>query len=224
MFILPVGAVNVGRPYAAYQEAVAFGMAETTSFAVEAAAVLAAANARAMEVGSTISSVTAVAQDIARDGTARAIRQVLAVVNPADTLLDFIAKVRADFLPFDPKSQPTLPGETGEFAVDMNVPSTHLSIEELPVALAALAYGGGDFIKTLRAAVCYGRDCDSIAGMAMGLFGGIHGVRAIPESLRDACNASNQRDYTAMAASFASTIRGIVAVDVAEMERGRGSV
>jgi ADP-ribosylglycohydrolase len=89
------------------------------------------------------------------------------------------------------------------------------SIEELPVALAVLSYGRGDFVRTLRAAVLYGRDNDSIAGKACGLLGAMHGTGIIPESLRTASNQANKRDFAAQAEEFTGVVRAIQEKDQA---------
>ena len=217
MFIWPVGAANASDPRAAYQEAAAFGSAESHSFAVESAAVLAAAYAAAFGNQPTPASVIAAAQSVARDGTAAAIDAVLKATDPADDLRTFIARTRAAFLPFDHKHS-HIPLESGTRMSDVNHPSPSLTIEEPPIALAALKWSGGDFLKTLMASVFYGRDCDSIAGMACGLAGAIGGVNAIPAVLRTASNAANRRDWSASAAEFAATVGDVFARDRARFQ------
>jgi ADP-ribosylglycohydrolase len=103
-------------------------------------------------------------------------------------------------------------------------PSRVASIEELPVALAALRYGNGDFLRALRAGVCYGRDCDSIAGMAGALFGAIHGVDAIPLSLRQEADRANRRDFGELAARFAKVVSAILTADMVRFSRRVQSV
>lgn len=74
MWMMPVGAVNAGDPEAAYQEAVAIGLAHNESFAVEAGGVMAAAYAEAFAREATRESVVRASLAVARDGTADAIR------------------------------------------------------------------------------------------------------------------------------------------------------
>lgn len=221
MWTMPVGAVNAGDPQGAYQEAAAMGGAHNESFAVEAAAVLAACHAAAMAGGSA-REVVETALALAQDGTGMAIRAAVEAVDVQADLPAFIAQVRRAVEPFDqrvthaaddhPLMTPTGPSELGR-------PSRIKSIEELPVALAALAYGDGDFIKTLRAGVCYGRDCDSIAGMACGLFGALHGAEAMPASLREASAEMNKRDFGALAERFMGAVRAIGEADAARLQR-----
>lgn len=208
MFIWPVGAANAGDRRAAYQEAAAFGSAESYSYAVEGAAVLAAAYAASFAADATVDGVITAATAVARDATAGAIKSVLQATNPSDPLDVFIARTREAFLPFDHKSS-HIPLELAGRMPDANTPSPHLAIEEVPIALAALKWSGGDFLRTLKAGVFYGRDCDSIAAMACGLAGALGGVESIPSSLRTASDAANRRDWAAMAANFTDTLRHI---------------
>ncbi len=220
MYIMPVGAVNAGDSAGAFREAIAIAMAETDSYAVEAAAVLAAAYAEGFAQDSDIGTVCACARTAARDGTQDAIESALAAARAGDDLPTFIRNVREAVEPFDPKTANAPGGGRG----NADQPSRLLSIEEVPVALAALVYGDGDFIKTIRAAVCYGRDCDSIAGMACGLYGALFGTSAIPAPLRAACDRANRRDYLQMAGVFEGAIRRIHEADVASCKRKSGSL
>ncbi len=223
MWMMPVGAVNAGWPEAAYQEAVLIGSAHNESFAVEAAAVMAACYADAFATDATVDSILRVAEQLARDGTGNAIRAACGAVNVSDDLATFVARVRAAVAPFDQREGHTSDDEP--LAVeksggsDIGRPSRVASIEELPVALAALRYGAGDGIKTLRAAVCYGRDCDSMAAMALGLLGALKGVEVIPSTLRAELDRENRRDFAAMAAQFDDAVRAIWKRDRLRFER-----
>jgi ADP-ribosylglycohydrolase len=227
MWIMPAGAVNAGDPEAAYQEAAAIAQAHNESFAVEAAAVLAAAHAEAF-AGTSSEAVIAAALRLARDGTRTACAAAVAATDPGDDLPVFIHKVRAAVAPYDQRTEHTTDDQPlavvrPGMVSDIGRPSRVMSIEELPVALAVLAYGAGDFLKTLRAGVCYGRDCDSIAGMACGLFGALHGDADFPEGLLRELAAVNRRDFAALADRFSASVRAIHARDE-ERERRRSTI
>jgi hypothetical protein len=231
MYMMPVGAVNAGDPQGAYDEAASFSLFHNESYAVEAGAAIAAAYAEAFSGTATIASVCAAARDAARDGTGRAIRATLAASDPTLPLPAWIAAVRAAIGPFDARAVHVVdevqPGQSvlvTAGANDAERPSRERSIEELPVALAALVWGGGDFDRTLRAAVFYGRDCDSIAGMACALFGALHGLAAIPAHLRQASDAANRRDFTALADQLTSVVRSVAARDADRLARRRTAV
>jgi ADP-ribosylglycohydrolase len=214
MYVMPVGAVNAGDPAAAYLEAAAIGAAESESYGVEAAGALAAAYAAAFAPGSSIESVLSAAQKLIRldteslrqrragrsltmwslyrDNTIDAVKATLDATDPSDDVQAFARKVRAAYLPYETAS-----------------------IEEVPAAFAAFKYGQGDFIRTIKAAVMYGRDNDSIAGMACGLLGAMRGAGVIPEQLRAAADKSNRRDFTRQAREFAQVVKSIYEKDAA---------
>lgn len=222
MWIMPVGAVNAGDPFGAYQEAAAIGEAHNESFAVEAAAVLAAAFAQAFSVDQ-VDQVLEAALLPARDGTLNACRDAIAAVRVDDDLPTFIDRVREAVAPYDQRTEHTsddhpLAVVTGEPS-DIGRPSRTKSIEELPVALAVLRYGQGDFLRTLKAGVCYGRDCDSIAGMACGLYGAMYGPSQLPDSLIQALAEANRRDFGDLASRFEQMARSIFDEDQQRMRR-----
>jgi ADP-ribosylglycohydrolase len=226
MWMMPVGAVNAGSPLDAYQEAVLLGSAHNESFAVEAGAVMAAASAEALSASGTIDGVLDVASSLAKDGTQRAIKAVIDASDPQDSLESCIHKVRAAVAPYDQRTghcPDDAPLSLPEFS-DVGRPSRISSIEELPVALAALRYGQGDALKTLKAAVCYGRDCDSIASMAMGLFGGLYGVDALPPSLCTDVDEANRRNFGEMSSAFLPVIQEILANDRKEFAHRERSI
>jgi hypothetical protein len=164
---------------------------------------MAAAYAAAFRPDATVESVLAAVEQVLASGPARshskgayhddtlpALRAVLAAVNPQDSYEQFANRTLAAITPF-----------------------MQDSIEEIPIALAAFRYGGGDFLKTLRASVLYGRDADSIAGMACGLAGALRGVQQIPVELRAASNEANRRDFAHIASDFNRTIAEIMNQD-----------
>ena len=219
MYMMPVGAVNAGDPAAAYQEAASFGIAHNESFAVEAAAVMAAAFARAFEKEASIDKVIKKAIDFAKLGTKNAIFDTIAAVNINYGLKEFIYQTRKAIKPYDQRKDEF--SEEKPLTVglgDVGKPSNIHSIEELPVALAALKYGNGDFLKTIKAAVFYGRDCDSIASMAGGLFGAIYGLNLLPGNLCSGSDKANKRNMEELAVDFLETIKKIHQKDVKRFE------
>jgi ADP-ribosylglycohydrolase len=226
MWMMPVGAVNAGDPPAAYQEAAALALAHNESFALEAGAVMAAAAAEAFAAFATTETVLDVARALSREGTQKALVAAVDVASPDLDLHGFIARTRAAVAPYDQRTGHVSDDTPLATVVgsDLGRPSRVASIEELPVALAALRYGNGDFLRALRAGVCYGRDCDSIAGMAGALFGAIHGVDAIPLSLRQEADRANRRDFGELAARFAKVVSAILTADMVRFSRRVQSV
>jgi hypothetical protein len=219
--VMPTGAVNAGDPDGAYHETVAFGLAHQTAQGLESAAVTAAGFAAAFASQAAIESVLAVSRRLAKDGTGSAIEAVLAAVDPADDRDRFIARVRKAYLPYsglipgatdDPNADPA-----DRTKADFAQPSRTAAVENLPVALACLAYAGGDAMRTLEAAIFYGQDCESIAAHALGLVGALHGAAALPQSLLAASAKANRRDFVGQGRAFAKVCREIAAKDAARL-------
>jgi ADP-ribosylglycohydrolase len=177
MYIAPVGIVNAADPDVAYAEAIDLAGAHQWSYGREAAGVMAACVAQALAPGADIESVLATALRLARDGTHPAIAAVTEAARAVDLDGDYATPLRAAMAPFDTVGEDYRdnPGLGARRASRLH------AIEELPLALGVLVAGGGDFRRTVLAAVNYGRDCDSIATMAGALLGCLQGTAALPQ-------------------------------------------
>jgi ADP-ribosylglycohydrolase len=78
-------------------------------------------------------------------------------------------------------------------------PSRRKSIEELPVALGFLLVTQGDFEQAIFGAANYGRDNDSIAGMAGAITGALHGDGVIRPEWIAQINTANRVDLDPLA-------------------------
>lgn len=224
--IWPVGAVNAGDSDRAYAEAVAFGAAHTESYALEGAAVVAAAFAEAFGPSPSVDSVLRAAVDRAQDGTGLALRSALAVADPAAPLPAFVDTIRRAWLPYAglPPERLAVPDpDTRDLAgTNVGLPSRVQVLENVVAAFAALKYGQGDFRKTFRAALFYGRDAESIAAVAVALLGAMQGPAIVPAGLRSEVDRANRRDFRAQATAFAAAAARIVAADD-RLQRGRSA-
>ncbi|TAE27141.1 MAG: hypothetical protein EAZ91_16670 [Cytophagales bacterium] len=217
--MLPVGAVNAGDPWRAYREATAFGTAHTESFGVEAAGVNAAAYATAFGAQSTIDDVLKTALLVAKDGTKRALADVLDATRPTDTLDEFVRKTRLAVLPYlqlapdhlrkDNLETPKMMREGTNIAR----PSRIACVENLPIAFAALKWGNGDYFRTLKAGIFYGLDAETIAAVATSLLCAITGKALVPDGLKKQVDAVNRRNYAQTAETFFAAVKTIYALD-----------
>lgn len=73
-------------------------------------------------------------------------------------------------------------------------------------------------MKTLHSAVFYGRDCDSIASMALGIFGAIYGIASIPIKLQKEVDAANKRNFAKLAEDLFETVKIIYKKDISRMQ------
>lgn len=221
--ILPTAAINAGDPTGAYDEVIRFGVAHQHSFALEAAAVAAAAFAEALSGTGTQGSIIAAARALAKDGTAEAIDAVLATVDPADDYPAFEAKARAAYRPYFGLSPARLAGtdpQTNALAgSNAGSPSRIAAVENLTAGLAAFRHGKGDFLRTIKAALFYGQDNESIAAFALGLLAAWKGRAAVPASLIAASAKANRRDYDATADKLAALARAIARKDAQRLQR-----
>ncbi|MEO7060560.1 MAG: ADP-ribosylglycohydrolase family protein [Lapillicoccus sp.] len=219
MYMAPVGIVNAGDPAGAYAEAVEMTGAHQSSYGREAAAVFAAAVAAAMAPGSSVDSVLAAAQLLARDGTRDAIEAVLSAAVPGSDWREAIPLLREAVAPFD---------SVGEVyrqpAQDSRRPSRLRSIEELPVALGFLKVTGGDVRGSILGATNYGRDSDSIATMGGAIAGAIGGESAVPAEWVEAVGTASRLDLRAGGLSMAEVAQEIFAIDDAAFLRRRSAM
>jgi ADP-ribosylglycohydrolase len=189
MYIAPVGIVNAGDPDGAYAEAIDVTGAHQSSYGREAAGVLAAAVAAALDPDATVESVVATCLRVAKDGTRAAIE---AVCDAAASITEWSAALgplRDAIRPFD-----TVADDYREPGLAARRPSRLHAIEELPVALGMLLVARGDYVPTVLGGVNYGRDADSIASMGGALAGALGGLAAVPEKWRTEVAAASRLD------------------------------
>jgi ADP-ribosylglycohydrolase len=201
MYAAPVGIVNAADPEAAYREAIEIFAAHQWSYGLEAAGVMAACVAEACSPDATVERIVATALRLAKEGTHRAIA---AVVERARDLTDWreaIRPLRDAVQPFDGAAEHF--HDRGNGTDDWH-PSRMRSIEELPIALGLLVVARGDFETAVIAGANYGRDCDSIAGMAGAIAGALHGIQAIRPEWIERIDAANRCDMRPLAEGLAT--------------------
>jgi ADP-ribosylglycohydrolase len=226
--VMPTGAVNAGDPQGAYDEVIAYGVATQHSYALEAGAVTAACFAAAFARDAKIDDITNAATRYAKDGTAEAIGAVLAEVDPGDSFERFASRTRKAFIPYFGLSPKTLSEDNPDTrkiaGSNVSSPSRIAAVENLTAGLAAHAYGQGDFLRTMKAALFYGEDNESIAAFALGLLSGRIGTSSLPRALVEASRRGNLRDYDAMAARFTATVKDVLAKDRARQRTREDAV
>ncbi len=206
MYASPVGIINACDPVNAYREAIEIFSAHQQSYGLEAAGVMAASVAEAFRPEATVDSVIDTALNLAKEGTHAAIA---AVVNCARNQTDWksaIGPLRDAMRPYDGSAEDR--NDRGNGSDDWNPSRTH-SIEEVPIALGFLVVTGGDFEQSVFGGANYGRDCDSIAGMAGSIAGALHGVTAIRDEWIEQINEANRIDMSGLARDLTSLINSL---------------
>ncbi len=204
MYAAPVGIVNAGDPRAAYREAIEILSAHQTSYGLEAAGVMAACVAEALRLDATIATVVDTARALAREGTGAAIEAVTTRARDFSDWQQAIGPLREAMRPFDGAAEVFRDRGNGR---DDWQPSRERSIEELPIALGFLVVTGGDFEKAVLGGANYGRDNDSIAGMAGAIAWALHGDQVIRPSWIARINEANRIDLSTLAEDLATLAR-----------------
>jgi ADP-ribosylglycohydrolase len=214
MYIAPVGIANAGDVEGAYREALDLTGAHQSSYGREAAGVVAACVAAALQPAASVESVVETALRLAKDGTRVAIGSVVDVASALDGWRDGgLAALRTAFAPFDSV------GETyAQPAQDARTPSRTHAIEELPIALGLLVATGGDYVETVLGGVNYGRDADSIASIGGALAGALRGIAAVPRDWVDEISAASRIDVEEAGREMGVIAAEIFAKDVRRHE------
>jgi ADP-ribosylglycohydrolase len=196
MYAAPVGLMNAGDPDAAYANGVNIFSAHQYSYGLEAAALMAACVAEATRPTATVDSIVETALRLAKDGTRTALEAVIQAATSAPIGDESAVQnhLRAAMEPYD-----TVKGGVQEFERAGAYPSQQHAIEEFPLALAYLIVAKGDFTEAVLGAVNYGRDSDSIAGMAGAIIGAMVGKSRLPERWASEIAARNKVDFDASA-------------------------
>ncbi|MDE2821288.1 MAG: ADP-ribosylglycohydrolase family protein [Chloroflexota bacterium] len=197
MYAAPVGIVNAGDPGKAYREAVDIFSAHQQSFGLEAAAVMATAVAEAFKPAATVDSIIDAVLSLAKEGTKKAIESVAEAAQKHSDWKAAIHPLRDAIRPYDTAAENFR--ARGQPGTNHWMPSREHSIEEVPIALAFLVVTGGDFEGSIFGGTNYGRDNDSIAGMAGAIAGALHGAGAIRGDWMDQINSANRVDLRPIA-------------------------
>jgi ADP-ribosylglycohydrolase len=205
MYAAPVGIVNACDPVAAYREAIEVFSAHQWSYGLEAAGAMAACVAEAFRPRATVDSIVGVAIELAKEGTKTAIEAVVSEARRHDDWRTAIPALRDAIRPFDGSAEDGVRDRGNK--TDDWAPSRLKAIEEVPVALGFLVVARGDFEQAIFGAANYGRDNDSIAGMAGSLAGALHGDRVIRPEWIAQVKAANRVDLDPLAHDMAEVTR-----------------
>jgi len=208
IYMGPVGIVNAGNPDGAYREAVDLTGAHQWSYGREAAGVAAAAVAEALRPGADVHSVLDACLAVARDGTRRAIAAVAEAARECAGWEEAIPRLREAVRPYD-----SVGDDYRHPLADARLPSRTRAIEEVPVALGMVLAAGGRWREAVLGSVNYGRDADSIAGIAGSIAGALEGAGGIPSEWERTVSDASRIDLAGLAAELTSVAEEIHAGD-----------
>ena len=184
MIIGPVGIINAGDPFRAAMEAWDISSLWQRGYSRECAAAMAACHAEALRPGTSVDSIIETARKFSPTMKPY-IDKALDVVAKSDGADDFTERYYADCLEFP--NQDFWDGQNAEedwsFGAD--------PLEVCTEALAFLALSNGDAPTAIIGAINFGRDCDTISGIAAAFCGAINGPETVPSEWQDAIIKAN---------------------------------
>lgn len=220
MIIGPVGLVYAGDPFLAAMVAWDISSLWQNGYSRECAAAMAACHAEAMRPNATIESVIETARKFSPTMKPYIDDAMDVVANSKDTD-DFTEQYYASHLHF--------PNEHYWNSIVSQEPGHAFGADPLEVcteALAFLALSNGNGREAIIGAANFGRDCDTICGIAAAFCGALNGPQAIPEEwqkdIQDANPNPNIREYSAKLHELAKKNINDAANRAGEMKSGFG--
>jgi len=206
--MLPVGLVNAGDPRQAALDALDTGRLKDSpyqpfNYALEVCAAVAAACAEAVRPQASVETVIAEALRHLSSSPLAEVEAALGWKHEA-----------ADVWALRPR-----------FAAKYQGRPPSNAVEVLSAGLAILRKVQGDTHRAILAAVNFGRDCDCISYVAVGLSAALNGLGDTPREWLDTVDEELKADpYTVSRRSLAETARGLHEAAVNELQRSRQRV
>lgn len=203
MCIAPIGIINIGDPQTAFLEAVDVVSLLHDGYAREAAGVVAAAVAEAMRPKSSVHSVIEASVACVRKESemVRRIWETIEIAKSSSNVEEFTERFYESYLiPWK------IPDRLKASQSEDSSPSVD-PLEAVPAALAIFFKEEGNPEKVILGAANFGRDCDTIAGIAGGIAGAYAGVDAIPRHwVEVSCNANPEPNQEEIAFQLTEVI------------------
>ena len=189
----------IGALYPCFDELAALRAFETMSLCqsgkgLEGAMAVAAAVSRAMSPESTTDDVVDAAGRWVSKGLKRKIEDAVAIASndgdPRGRLYDESLVEDGLTALIQNEINSPIPLESAKRLRNLSLGSGDVSMsispfEVVPIAIGYVTRGKNDPLKSIREAASFGRDCDTIAGIAGAILGSLHGMEGIPVSSLD---------------------------------------
>lgn len=213
MIIGPIGIINAGDPVRAAVEAWDISSIWQNGYSRECAAAMAACHAEALRPGATIESIVETARKFSPTMKPYIDEAMDVVANSRDAD-DFIEQYYKKCLHFPNEEFWNSWCEAGyTFGAD--------PLEVCTEALAFLVLAKGDGRIAMTGAANFGRDCDTIAGIAGAFCGALSGCAAIPADWIRAIDQANPavdiKDYSSKLYKIVLKNLGALEAQVSEM-------
>lgn len=204
MCIGPVGIINACDPKQASLDAYDVMSLLHHDHSRDAAGIIAAAVAEAMNPEATVESIVDAALNNIPGGVcSKMYKPMQLAVKLAKEAKDTeeLTKLYYDQLIID------WCGRGKEISKDGRHNDSCEAYESIPCAIGMFLNTGGDYVKTIIGAANFGRDCDTIACMAGYIAGAFNGIDAIPEKWVETClNANPEPNLEDLAEKMTETL------------------
>jgi ADP-ribosylglycohydrolase len=192
MAIAPVGVINAGDPWQAYQDGYLIASVNQDGEERDAAATMAAGVAAAFSPGAELDEVLAVMQRCTSFLMRRALDLTMEIVEASGSIAAFTEAYYRQMIDWrmprpEYKIKPVADGYPRRAMY-----YSGSSYEIIPVALAILRLCEGDVNSSLIEAANFGRDCDTIATIVGCLGGALSGASAIRQDWLETCEKANR--------------------------------
>lgn len=219
MQIAPIGILNPGDPQRAFLEGADVASISHTGTSKELAGVLAAAVAEAMSATATIDSVIEACVSFVdyKNGITEAIERAVDIAKKSKDNWDYIARFyEAGLMPWAvPNRLLGIPESDTGASLGVH------PLETLVAGIGGFYFAGGDYRNTVLIGANFGRDCDSMAGMAGAIAGAFNGIEGIPaEWVETSLRVNPDPDQRAIALKLTE----IVAAEAALADRRAGAI
>jgi len=168
MMVPPIGLIDACDPFQAALDGYEVSLTCQSGYSASASCAVAAAVAEAMKENATVKGVVDAAVEHTDCATAYCIRRAVALAEQCDDTAEFTRLFYERNYLYSP--------------VDV--------LEVVPAAIGLFVAAKGDFRETILGGVNFGRDCDTIPGIAGSIAGALQGIDAIPDdwvrAVRDA--------------------------------------
>ena len=190
MRVAPIGIAHAGDADAAFKDAIAASIpTHNTHNAIQGATAVACAIATAMKEGATVQDVLTAAQDAAEAGRRWG---TWSWATPLDKRIDLAVRL----VTHAPNLDSAMQSLYDFVGVGMD------PAESVAAAFGIVAAVEGDPMEAILAGVNIGGDTDTIASIAGGICGALHGIEAIDASLLGEVERVNGLDLRAVARSL----------------------
>jgi ADP-ribosylglycohydrolase len=223
MSIDPIGVINSCNPRNAAMDARDVAGLSQAGEQVEAAMSVASAVAKAFEVEAQPDEVVAAAKEFGGPVMTKKIEEAMKIASSSGSIQRKYQKLYDEVAIEDGTSGYVRRWREGNIAkyraadISMGISP----VEVVAVAIAFFHYTNGRVMETINCCARYGRDADSIAGIAGSIAGALKGGETLEKGLVEKIDAANSTSLEDLATKVGAVVRRTITEEEAKLEEGR---